>query len=418
MRAEIVMIGTELLLGEIVDTNATTLARMLREIGLDLYYKTTVGDNAARITAVLNLALDRSGVVITSGGLGPTVDDMTRQAVANATGRDLIYSQELEEQIAARFRSFGREMADNNKRQAYIPAGAIPLRNPVGTAPCFLSEDVAGRGFIISLPGVPRELEYMMTNTVIPILIERMGGRQVIKVRLLRTCAVGESNIDRVIGDLMTAQNPTVGLSAHAGQTDVRITAKASTEMEAEALLAPMEAELRQRLGVAIYGVDRETVPEVVGRLLAEQGLKLAVVDTLTEGQLAQELAQAGFADLLATNLRPATPVEAVQAAGLNTNFNDQQLDGSGLATNLAQAIAPNKGIGLALVGPMADNSTYIALHGPGELRLVKFARMFRREADYNRRWLVVQGFDWVRRAVLGQLKSPADWDQDMDAAD
>ena len=418
MRAEIVMIGTELLLGEIVDTNATTLARMLREIGLDLYYKTTVGDNAARITAVLNLALDRSGVVITSGGLGPTVDDMTRQAVANATGRDLIYSQELEEQIAARFRSFGREMADNNKRQAYIPAGAIPLRNPVGTAPCFLSEDVAGRGFIISLPGVPRELEYMMTNTVIPILIERMGGRQVIKVHLLRTCAVGESNIDRVIGDLMTAQNPTVGLSAHAGQTDVRITAKASTEMEAEALLAPMEAELRQRLGVAIYGVDRETVPEVVGRLLAEQGLKLAVVDTLTEGQLAQELAQAGFADLLATNLRPATPVEAVQAAGLNTNFNDQQLDGSGLATNLAQAIAPNKGIGLALVGPMADNSTYIALHGPGELRLVKFARMFRREADYNRRWLVVQGFDWVRRAVLGQLKSPADWDQDMDAAD
>ena len=145
MHAEIVMIGTELLLGEIVDTNATKLALMLRNIGLDLYYKTTVGDNEARITGVLNQALDRSDVVITSGGLGPTVDDITRQAVANATGRKLVYSQELERQIAARFRSFGREMGENNKRQAYIPEGALPLRNPVGTAPCFLSEDVRER---------------------------------------------------------------------------------------------------------------------------------------------------------------------------------------------------------------------------------------------------------------------------------
>ena len=158
MHAEIVMIGTELLLGEIVDTNAAKLARMLREIGLDLHYKTTVGDNVARITAVLNLALDRSPVVITSGGLGPTVDDMTREAVANATGRKLVYSPELERQIAARFRKLGRAMADNNKRQAYIPEGALPS-NPVGTAPCFLSEDVRGRGFIVSLPGVPRELD-------------------------------------------------------------------------------------------------------------------------------------------------------------------------------------------------------------------------------------------------------------------
>ncbi|HRV95837.1 MAG TPA: competence/damage-inducible protein A, partial [Anaerolineae bacterium] len=123
MHAELVMIGTELLLGEIVDTNATKLAKMLREIGLDLYYKTTVGDNLTRITAVLNLALDRSDVVITSGGLGPTVDDMTRQAVADATGRALVYSTDLEAQIAERFRSFGREMKENNKRQAYIPEG-------------------------------------------------------------------------------------------------------------------------------------------------------------------------------------------------------------------------------------------------------------------------------------------------------
>ena len=137
MHAEIVMIGTELLLGELVDTNANRLAKALREIGLDIYYKTTVGDNEARIAEVLNLALDRSDVIITSGGIGPTVDDMTRQAVANATGRKLVYSTDLEAQIAERFRSFGREMAENNKRQAYIPEGALPLTNPAGTAPCF-----------------------------------------------------------------------------------------------------------------------------------------------------------------------------------------------------------------------------------------------------------------------------------------
>jgi nicotinamide-nucleotide amidase len=411
VHAEIVMIGTELLLGEIVDTNATRLAKMLREIGLDLYYKTTVGDNEARITAVLNQALDRADVVITSGGLGPTVDDITRQAVANATGRKLVYSRELERQIAARFRSFGREMGENNKRQAFIPEGASPLRNPVGTAPCFLSEDVGGRGCVISLPGVPRELEHMMTHTVLPLLVERMGGGQVIKIRILRTCAVGESNIDRAIEDLMTSGNPTVGLAAHTGQTDVRITAKAGTEAEADALIGPMESELRQRLGVAIYGVDQEPVPAVVGRLLAEKGLELAVVDTLTGGQLTRELAEADYADLLAANLQPASLAEAVQAIGLDVDPDSPGVDSPAVALAMARAIAPANGIGLALVGPFFDSSTYIALRGPGDFELVKFGRIFRREADYNRRWLVIQGQDWVRRAALGQLTSPVDWE-------
>ena len=174
MHTELVMIGTELLLGEIVDTNANRLSLALRDIGMDLYYKTTVGDNEQRIVDVLNLALDRSDVVITSGGIGPTVDDITRQAVATATGRDLIYSDELERQITVRFRKFGRKMAENNKRQAYMPEGAVPIENPVGTAPCFLSEDLAGRGCIIVLPGVPRELEHLVENSVKPILIDEL----------------------------------------------------------------------------------------------------------------------------------------------------------------------------------------------------------------------------------------------------
>ena len=416
MHAELVMIGTELLLGEIVDTNANKLAKMLRDIGLDLYYKTTVGDNEARITAVLNLALDRSDVVITSGGLGPTVDDMTRQAVANATGRRLVYSPELEAQIAARFRSFGRVMADNNKRQAYLPEGALPLRNPVGTAPCFLSEDTRGRGFVISLPGVPRELEYMMTKTVIPLLVERMGGTKIIKARVLRTCAVGESDIDRAIGDLMILTNPTVGLAAHSGQTDVRITAKASTEAEADTLIAPIEADLRQRLGVAIYGVDKETVSEVVGRLLAERDLKLAVIDMLTEGQVVRELTEAGFKELIAADLQPNNPADAWQMAGLSDQ--SASADGFAQAAALARAVAPADGIGLALLGPLSDGMseylTFIAVSGAGLAQEVSQRGRSRRygdlESDYVRRWLVIQSLDWVRRAVLGQLTSPVDW--------
>ncbi|MDH3674963.1 MAG: CinA family nicotinamide mononucleotide deamidase-related protein [Anaerolineae bacterium] len=409
MHAEIVIIGTELLLGEIVDTNASKLAIMLKEIGLDLYYKTTVGDNAARITDALNIALDRSDVVITSGGLGPTVDDITRQAVANATQRKLVYSQDLEQQIADRFRSFGREMADNNKRQAYIPAGALPLPNPVGTAPCFLSEDVAGRGCIISLPGVPRELEYMMKNVVVPLLIERMGGTKVMQVRILRTCAVGESNVDRAIGDLMTSSNPTVGLAAHAGQTDVRIAAKADTQAEANALIEPMEAKLRERLGIAIYGTDKETVPEVVGRLLADRQLQLGVMDTLTAGQLVHELEEAGYGNLISTDLQPAGVAEARLAVGADVLLDTAHEDNQTLAARLARSVAPARGLGLAWLGPFEDNSTIIAVHGPGQVRLTEAGRNYR-DTEYIRHWLVIQGLDWIRRAVLGQLTSPVDW--------
>ncbi len=408
MRAEIVMIGSELLLGEIVDTNANLLARMLRDIGLDLYYKTTVGDNEGRITEVLNLALDRSGVVITSGGLGPTVDDLTRQAVANATGRKLVYSPELEEQIAARFRSFGRPMAENNKRQAYIPEGALPLPNPVGTAPCFLSEDVRGRGFIVSVPGVPRELEYMMTHTVIPLLVERMGGARVFKTRVLRTCAVGESSVDRAIADLIeTSSNPKIGLLAHAGQTDVRLTAKAGTEAEAEALIASLEAEVRARLGVAVYGLGQESVAEVVGRLLVEKGLRLGVIDTLTRGQVALDLVNAGYGHVLAADQRPAGPAAALAEAGL-----ERAADGLPAAAELARVIAPAGGIGLALFGPLAgdgeEDLTFITVHGPGQARIAQPSRRFQ-DNDHVRRWLVIQGLDWVRRAVLGVFSSPVD---------
>ena len=406
MRAEIVMIGTELLLGEIVDTNANLLAVALRNIGMDLYYKTTVGDNEDRITQVLNLALDRSDVVITSGGIGPTVDDVTRQAIARATGRPLIFSEVLERQIAARFRNFGREMATNNKRQAYLPEGARPLENPVGTAPCFLSEDTGGRGFIICLPGVPRELAHMMEHTVVPVLVERMGGVKVIRVRVLRTCAVGESNIDRGIGDLMTSSNPTVGLAAHAGQTDVRITARADSEDEARTLVAGMETELRNRLGVAVYGVDKATVSEVVGRLLSERELTLGVVDSLTGGQLSRELNEAGFERVVTSDLHGSRAGQAIAAARADL---PQGADALTLAGHLAKRVAPEGGVGLAMIGPFKERSTAIAVRGPGDLMTNEQGRRFE-DSDLVRRWTVILGLDRVRRAVLGVPESPVDW--------
>lgn len=299
MRAEIVLTGTELLLGEIVDTNSVKIARMLRDIGLNLFYKSTVGDNEGRIVEVLKQALTRVDFVIVSGGLGPTVDDITRQAAAIATERKLVYSPELEAQIAARFAKFGRTMGENNKRQAWIPERAIPIENPVGTAPSFIVE--TNRGNIICLPGVPKELEYLMEHAVIPYLKKKIGTQQLIKARILHVCGIGESHIDREIDDLMRVNNPTVGLAAHIGEVDVRITAKAATETEADALIAPVEREIRRRLGKTIYGADADTLAGVIGQGLQKRDLQLAMVDSLLDGNALQALAMGGYANIIAS---------------------------------------------------------------------------------------------------------------------
>lgn len=209
MQAEIVTIGTELLLGEIVDTNSAWIAQQLTGIGLDLLYTTTVGDNLGRITKVLAQSLERSDVVITTGGLGPTVDDMTRQGVAAATGCALVLDDGLVEEIATYFGRRGFQMTDNNRRQAFIPSGARIIHNPVGTAPCFAVEH--GAHLIICLPGVPHEMRHLMETEVIPLLRERFGLLGVIQSRVLRTCNIGESAVDAQIDDLMTGANPTVG---------------------------------------------------------------------------------------------------------------------------------------------------------------------------------------------------------------
>jgi len=288
MRAEIVTTGTELLLGQIDDTNATYLARQLRDLGIDLFFRSTVGDNEQRIAQVLDLALSRADLIITTGGLGPTVDDVTREAVSRATDRPLVLIPDLLAQIEAFFDRFGAQISDNNKRQAYLPQDCIPIENPVGTAPGFIVEDE--RGTIITLPGVPREMRYLMKHVVVPYLKQRLGQREVMVVRILRTVAVGESYVDQTIADLETSSNPTVGLSAHPGQTDVRIVAKAATRAEAEALVADFEAKIRQRLGDAIYATGDTTLEAVLADLLQQRQATLAVAETITKGDITQRL--------------------------------------------------------------------------------------------------------------------------------
>lgn len=280
VNAEIIAIGTEILLGEITDTNSVYIARILRDIGLNLYYMTSVGDNERRIADVIRAALSRSQVVITCGGLGPTVDDVTRQAVAAATDRQLIFHQELLDAIAERFASFRVQMSENNRRQAYLPDQAIVIENPVGTAPAFIVEH-EGR-VVISLPGVPREMKFLLNERVVPYLRGRFDlGSGVIKARVLRTAGIGESTLDAQIGDeLLQQSNPTVGLAAHTGQVDVRITAKAASAEEADRMIAAVENQLRGRIDPYIFGVDAEKIEDVVVRLLQEKQATLAVSET------------------------------------------------------------------------------------------------------------------------------------------
>ena len=289
--AEIITIGTEILLGEIVDTNAHYIARALRDAGIDLYRKTSVGDNANRIAQAIQQSMERCEIILTTGGLGPTVDDPTREAIALAFETKTEFHPELWEQIQARFQRFGRPPTENNKRQAYIPTGALVVENPVGTAPSFIME--TEKHAIIALPGVPREMEYLMQHAVSPYLRNRYQLTAIIKARVLHSAGVGESQIDDLIGDLETLSNPTIGLAAHSGQVDIRITAKANSESDVNNLILPIETEIRKRLGDGIYGADEETLEKVALDAAQKHGWSLAVLEAGLSGDLLRRLASA-----------------------------------------------------------------------------------------------------------------------------
>ena len=282
---EIVTIGTELLLGEIHDTNSRFIARSLRDIGVDLYRLTTVGDNQQRITATLLEALIRSDIVITTGGLGPTVDDPTRQAVANVFNVSLVYKEELWQEIVDRFAHYNRTPTENNRRQAYIPGNSIAITNPVGTAPAFYVE--LGGKTLISLPGVPREMEYLMNNFVVNYLKQRYDLRdEIILPWVIHTVSKGESAIDEIIGEMESLSNPTVGLLAKPGQTDIRVTAKAQSAAEAETMMEPVLQEIREKLKDFIYGENETTLEQAVAELLNQSHTRLSIIESGTNGEI------------------------------------------------------------------------------------------------------------------------------------
>ncbi len=357
MRAEIIAIGSELLLGATIDTNSAYLARQLAAAGVNLYRKSVVGDNSERIAATLREALSRADLVICTGGLGPTLDDVTREAVAMAYGRSLEFHQALMDQIAARFAAMGREMPQSNRRQAFVPTGARIIENPRGTAPAFIVEDPIGTTVV--LPGVPYEMRYLYEHAVLPYLREERGVTAVILVKTLHATGLGESAIGELIADLMLQENPTVGISAKQARYELRIGARADSQAEAEALIAEAEAIIVARLGSHLIG--DEPLADRVARLLREQGLGIALHECTSAAPTFRALSAAsgGSDGIRGVLIQPITnPIDEQAAADLAragaVRTAERWHAELGLATQAASTIDPSgmTAVSVALATP------------------------------------------------------------------
>ncbi|MDO9545296.1 MAG: molybdopterin-binding protein [Pelolinea sp.] len=291
--AEIIAIGTELLLGEISDTNTAYIAKSLNQIGIDVFRTLIVGDNTTRITDQIKQSLDQADIVITTGGLGPTVDDPTRQAVADVFNEELIFQDQLWDQILSRFQKFNNTPTSNNKRQAYIPQNAVPIENEMGTAPAFYISEKGKT--IVSLPGVPAEMEFLVNEKVISLLIELHDLKGTIYSRIIHTAGIGESSLDNLIGDLEKLNNPTVGVTAKPGQVDIRITAKAKTKVHAKKIILPIEKDILQKVGNYVYGFDQDTLQSVVTQMIINKKIGISLFHKDTNVELMGRLIKLGI---------------------------------------------------------------------------------------------------------------------------
>ena len=287
---EILAVGTELLLGQLADTNTAHIAGALAAAGVDVYAMHAVGDNRERITAAIRAALERADGVVSSGGLGPTVDDLTKEAVCDALGLGTEMHEPSLRAMEAIFAKTGREMRENNRKQAEVPSGSFVMANAMGTAPGFIAVRADGK-FVACMPGVPHEMKPMLAEELIPCLRERFKLRDAIYTRVLHTLDIAESEIDHRIGDLFrTLENPKIAVLAHDFRCDVKIMAKAESEAHAVELIAPVEQDIATRLSGHIFGVDDETLPGAIHSLLQQDGRTLAVAESCTGGAIAAEL--------------------------------------------------------------------------------------------------------------------------------
>ncbi len=375
VRAEILTIGTELLLGQTIDTNSAYIGEALAAAGIEVYWKSTVGDHEARIGEALRVALTRSEIVIATGGLGPTEDDLTCRAIAAELGRTLHLDQTVLESIRRRFADRALVMSKNNERQAMIPEGSTVLPNPHGTAPGLLIRVENGR-IVVAMPGVPGEMQPMLTEQVIPRLGEAFGVSGSIRSRTLKACGISESALDETIGDLTrVSRNPIIALLAYPGEIYIRLTVKSDSEAEGDRLLDDLEAKIRERLGKLLFGRDEERLEEVVGRLLLETKQTVAVAESCTGGLVCHRLtnlpgssayfvrgevvysnhAKEGLLgvprELIAEHGAVSQPVALAMAAGM------RQIAGTDLALGITGIAGPGGGTATKPIG-----LTYIAI--------------------------------------------------------
>lgn len=287
MKAEIIAVGTELLLGQIANTNAQIISNALQEIGIDVYFHTCVGDNQERLQSVLETGLRRSDIIVLTGGLGPTKDDLTKETVAACLNLSLKLDKYSLDKIKSYFAKRGRPFTENNYKQALVPEGAIAIENKKGTAPgILLNKD--GK-IIIMLPGPPREMEPMLRDEVIPYL-SKMNSSTIFS-KVLKFYGIGESALEEKLEDLISKQtNPTIAPLAKMGEVTIRLTAKAENRMAAEKIIKPVEDEIIKRVGKFLYGYDDDSVEDIVARLLAKFNKTIAIAESCTGGLMAHKL--------------------------------------------------------------------------------------------------------------------------------
>ena len=420
MIAEILTIGDEVVRGEIVDSNKAYLAEQLLTLDVECHHQVSVRDDPADMEDALRRAAERSDVVLVSGGLGPTRDDLTTEVLAATFGRQLVLDEESLEAIRAFFRSVGREMSENNAKQAYFPEGADVLANPEGTAPGFMIDEKGSA--IFCLPGVPRELRRMMEEQVLPRLAKRSAHRDagVSRSRLLRTFGIGESSLDRELQDLAADSDLALGFRTAFPDNYLRPVARGATAEAAEARLEELVGALRKRLGSLVYGEGDDGMPVVVGRLLRERGLRLAVAESCTGGLIAQQITSVPGAseffsggvvaysdsaksallgvpsDRIETFGAVSEPVVRAMAEGVRERF------GADLGLATSGISGPGGGSKEKPVGLV-----YVGLSAPEGVHCDEF--VFALDRARHRALTAQVGLDWVRRSLLGfELVGPS----------
>ncbi len=404
MRAEILSCGTELLLGHITDTNATYLAQSLAPLGIDLYFVSQVGDNQERIVETLQRAWGRSELIIMTGGLGPTEDDLARESISALLGETMQVDPDLEADLRTKFARMGAPMPERNVKQATLIPSAQVLLNPIGTAPGWWVEK-DGR-IIVTMPGVPREMYRMWQEQAIPRLQPFVGGS--IFTRILRVIGLGESTVEERVSSLLHSNNPTIATYAKDDAIDVRITAKATSVEEAEQLVATMEVDARKLLGNHVFGVDRDTLASVVGRLLQERQQTLGVMESLTGGLLASAItdvsgSSAYFRGGLVTYSTDLKAQMGVPGEILTQYGAVSQETASAMAHAVRERLGADVGLGITgVAGPdtlegKPVGTVYIAVEGPeGSITTDNAGRRMTRSD--NKRLSVYAALNLLRR--------------------